>query len=242
MIIAICDDNEKELEQCKKQLELLASIHQVDVVFSLYHKGEELLFRLQGDHKSYPDIIYLDMRMNGMQGDEVARKLRSQGCISEIVFFTVSKDFYTTAFDVKALHYVVKGETTVEKFEDIFMRAVKSVQEKQTEYIMCTGAGEFRKIEIKKIHYFEVTKRIVTVYYGSDQFSFYSTIGKIELRLKEYGFVRIHKSYVVAKSHIGTISFKEIVLDTGERLPVGRYYYAELKREMEEYAETRKVV
>jgi len=47
---------------------------------------------------------------------------------------------------------------------------------------------------------------------------------------------------VVAKSHIGTISFKEIVLDTGERLPVGRYYYAELKREMEEYAETRNVV
>ena len=62
--------------------------------------------------------------MNGIQGDEVARKLRDQGCISEIVFFTVSKDYYTTAFDVRALHYVVKGETTVEKFEDIFMQAV----------------------------------------------------------------------------------------------------------------------
>jgi len=241
VIIAICDDNEQELEQCKKRLELLASIHQVDVEFSLYHKGEELLFHLQS-LKSYPDIIYLDMRMNGIQGDEVARKLRGQGCISEIVFFTVSKDFYSTAFDVKALHYVVKGETTVEKFEDIFMQAVKSVQEKQTEYIMCTGAGEFRKIEIKKIHYFEVIKRIVTVYFGSDQFSFYSTIGKIELRLKDYGFVRVHKSYVAAISHIRTISFKEIILDTGDVLPVGRNYYSELKREMEAFAEARRVV
>ncbi|WP_024295112.1 LytR/AlgR family response regulator transcription factor [Lacrimispora indolis] len=241
MIIAICDDNEQELKQCKKRLELLASIHQIDAEFSLYHKGEELLFHLQS-FKNYPDIIYLDMRMNGIQGDEVARKLRDQGCISEIVFFTVSKDYYTTAFDVRALHYVVKGETTVEKFEDIFMQAVKSVQEKQTEYIMCTGAGEFRKIEIKKIHYFEVVKRIVTVYYGSDQFSFYSTIGKIELRLKDYGFVRVHKSYVAAIAHIRTFSFKEIILDTGTVLPVGRSYYSELKREMEEYAESGAVV
>jgi len=241
VIIAICDDNEKELEKCKWQLEQLASIHQVDVVFSLYHKGEELLFNLQ-DPINDPDIIYLDMRMSGMQGGEVAGKLRGQGYTGEIVFFTVSKDFYTTAFDVRALHYVVKGETTVEKFEDIFIRAIKSVQEKQTEYIMFTGAGEFRKIEIKKIYYFEVVKRIVTVYYGNERFYFYSTIRKIELRLKDYGFVRVHKSYVAAISHIRNFSFKEITLDTGEVLPIGRYYYADLKREMEAYVQAGTVV
>ena len=236
MIIVICDDNERELEQCKRQLVQLASIHQVNAVFSLYHKGEELLLCLQ-DPKKYPDIIYLDMSMGGMQGDKVAGKLRAQGYMGEIIFSTVSKDFYTTAFDVRALHYVVKGETTAEKFEDIFMRAVKSVQEKQTEYIMCKGVGEYRKIEIKKIHYFGVTKRIVTVYYDNGQFYFNSTIGKIELRFKDYGFVRVHKSYVAAISHIRNISFKEITLDTGVVLPVGRYYYAGLKREIETYAE-----
>jgi len=235
VIIAICDDNKQELEQCKKQLVQLASIHQVYAVFCLYHKGEELLLCLQ-DPKNYPDIIYLDMSMSGIQGDEVAGKLRNQGYIGEIIFFTVSKDFYTTAFDVRALHYVVKGETTVEKFEEIFMRAVKSVQEKQTEYIICKGIGEFRKIEIKKIHYFGVTKRIVTVYYDNGQFHFNSTIGNIELRFKDYGFVRVHKSYVAAISHIRNISFKEITLDTGEVLPTGRYYYADLKRVIETYA------
>ena len=235
MIIAICDDNEQELKRCKRQLEQLSSIRQVDAVFSLYHKGEELLLCLK-DPKNYPDIIYLDMNMSGMQGDEVAGKLRDQGYIGEIIFSTVSKNFYTTAFDVRALHYVVKGETTVDKIEDIFMRAVKSVQEKQTEYILCKGADEFRKIEIKKIHYFGVKKRIVTVCYDNDQFHFYSSIGNIESRLTDYGFVRVHKSYVAAISHIRNISFKKITLDTGEVLPVGRYYYADLKREMETYA------
>ncbi|WP_166433430.1 LytTR family transcriptional regulator DNA-binding domain-containing protein [Lacrimispora sphenoides] len=82
----------------------------------------------------------------------------------------------------------------------------------------------------------------MTVYYDNDRFHFYSTIGKIELRLKDHGFVRVHKSYVAAISHIRNFSFKKITLDTGEVLPVGRYYYADLKREMETYAQAGTVV
>lgn len=242
MLIAICDDNKREREECKKRLEQLAAAHGIDVEFSLYLTGEELLFHME-DARNQPDIIYLDMKMDKMQGDEVASLLRKRGCISEIVFFTVSKDYYTQAFDVRALHYVVKGETTAEKFKDIFLRAAEAVKERQTEYIMCTGAGEFRNIEIRKIRYFEVTKRIVTVYYGKEEsFSFYSTIGKIELRLRAYGFIRIHRAYLAAVSRIQTITFKEVVLDTQEVLPVGRSYYAGLKQEMAEYAHTGEAV
>lgn len=236
MLIAICDDNQAEREQCKMRLAHLASVHSLDVEFSLYKKGEELLFHLQGV-KEQPDIIYLDMRLDGMRGDEVASRLRTQGCTSEIVFITISKDFYGPAFDVRALHYIVKGETTDAKFNEIFLRAVETVRDKHTAYIMCTGAGEFRNIEIRKIRCFQVVKRIVTVFYGAEgEFSFYSTIGKIEMRLNNYGFVRIHRSYLVAVKHIRTISFKEVTLDNGEILPVGRSYYNDLKQKMAEYA------
>jgi len=47
---------------------------------------------------------------------------------------------------------------------------------------------------------------------------------------------------VAAISHIRNISFKEITLDTGVVLPVGRYYYADLKREIDAYTEARTVV
>lgn len=237
MLIAICDDCQEEREQCKQQIMDLALKHKLEVEFSLYQKGEELLFHIEGA-RHQPDIIYLDMKMDGLRGDEVAELIRHRGCTSEIVFYTVSKDFYTSAFDVRALHYIVKGETTPEQFERVFQRAAETVIEKDTEYIMCAGAGEFRNIEVRKIRYFQVIKRIVTVFYRPDEeFSFYSTIGKIENRLSGYGFVRIHRSYLVAISHIKTISFKEVVLDNGEVLPVGRSYYSQLKRDMSEYAD-----
>lgn len=231
MIIAICDDDAWEREQCQARLKKIASAHQIPVEFAFYEKGEELLFHLQ-DARNQPDVIYLDMRLGGLAGDEAAKKLRQQGYNGDIIFFTISKDYYTSAFDVKALHYVVKRETSDEKFEEIFLKSVASVKEKNTEYIMLSGAGEFRNIEIRKIRYFQVVKRIITVFFDEEEFSFYSTIGKIELRLKDYGFIRIHRAYLVSMAHIRSISYTEVLLDNGESLPVGRAYYQNLKQEM----------
>lgn len=242
MLVAICDDMEREREHCQKQIAALADKHNVNVEFSLYHSGEELLFHMQ-DARNLPEAIYLDMKMAGMTGVEVAKKLRDCDYSGEIIFYTVSKEYYSPAFDVGALHYIVKGETTTVKFEDIFLRAVKSVREKTTEYIMCAGAGEYRNVEIKKIRFFKVAKRIITVFYDQEEeFSFYSSIGKIELRLKDYGFVRVNRQYLVAIGRIRTISFKDILLDSGEVIPVGRSYYADLKRELAEYADIGQVV
>lgn len=225
-----------ERQRCCRKIEQLAEVHDIEVELELYGKGEELLFHLD-DAKNYADIIYLDMSMTGMEGVSVAHRLRERGCTSELIFFTISREYYSAAFDVGALHYVVKGETPEYKFEEIFLRAVRAAEEKQREYIMCSGAGEYRNIEIRSIRYFQVVKRIVTVFYGKkEEFSFYSTFGKIENRLSDYGFVRIHRSYLVSTEWIRTISYQEIVLSSGERLPVGRTYYGSLKDAMDKYS------
>lgn len=236
MRIAICDDDKIEQEHCLQQLKQLAVKHQLEVEFELYKSGREILFHLE-DVKKYADIIYLDMSMEGMTGDEVAHRLRERGCTSELIFFTVSKEYYSSAFDVGAFHYVIKGATPGFKFEEIFLRAVHIVQEKQKAYIMCAGAGEYRNIDIQVIRYFQVVKRIMTVYYGQqEEFSFYSTIGKVENRLTDYDFVRVHRAYLVSLKWIRSVAYQEVVLRTGEVLPVGRSYYKDLKKAMDEYS------
>lgn len=235
MKIVICDDNEKEQQSCRKQLEELSKKHQVKAEFISYKSGEEFLFHLH-DAKNYPDIIYLDMKMDKISGAEVAERLRKQNCRSEVVYFTVSKEYYDSAFDVEALHYIVKGEITKEKFESIFLRAVERVSEKERKYILFSGAGEYRNIEIGEIRYFQVLKRIITVFYGDDEsFEFYSSIGKIENQLREHGFIRAHRSYLVSAGHIRAITYNEVTMDNGASVPVGRSCYATLKQSMLEY-------
>lgn len=58
-------------------------------------------------------------------------------------------------------------------------------------------------------------------------------LDEIEGRLKEYGFLRIHKSYLVNMKHVRRISNYEAELDSGERLPIPRLRFQAVK---EEYA------
>ena len=90
------------------------------------------------------------------------------------------------------------------------------------------------QVAIDRIRYFEVRNRIVTVYYQKDdgkagEFEFYSSLSKIEEYLYGKMFVRIHSSYLVGERFILSKSKKEIVLTSGEVLPVGRAYAGNLK-------------
>lgn len=236
MKIAICEDNEIERVRCKEQIQRIMDKHQMEVEFELYESGEEYLFCME-DPKRPPDIIFLDIHMPGITGVELAHVLRQKGIKGEIIFYTISTEYYASAFDVRAFHYVVKGRIEEPKFEEILLRAVAESEKKNKEYIMCSGAGEYRNIEIQQIRYFQVERRIITVFYGeNDSFSFYSTIGKVETRLQEYGFVRIHRSFLVAAFCISNINYQEVTLKSGERIPVGRSYYSDLKAYMDDYS------
>jgi len=143
------------------------------------------------------------------------------------VFFTISSDYAIAGYDVSALHYVVKEQTSAEKFEQIFLRAVERKQRRESEVLVLTCAGESRCVPVESIRYFEIQQRIVTVYYGEERFEFYSTMMRMEEQLYNKGFVRTHKSFLVSKRFIRSIDSSRVLLDTGEELPVGKRYYAE---------------
>lgn len=230
MNIAICGDS-MSLDY-RTMLRKLARIHKVGVRMVICNNGRELLFHLE-EMKRQLDIIYLDMDMPELQGEETARLLRKQGCLSELIFCASSAKHYSCAFDVNAFHYIVKGEMSEKKFEDIFLRAVQAVREKTKNYIVCTGSGELRHIAINSIRYLYIAKRVVTVHYGTaETFSFYATFRELEDKLKGQGFVRVHRSYIIGIPWVCSLSNREIALDTGERLPVSRKYYESLKNAM----------
>lgn len=226
MHIFICDDSAEHCSLCKKTLAHLSGRNDVHVSIKSFSSGEALLFAAEDAYATL-DLIYLDIRMPGLNGLETAKRLREIGYLGDIVFFTATPDFAIEGYDVSALHYVVKDRTTAEKFEEIFLRACARKQRRESEVLVLTCAGESRCVPVEDIRYFEIQQRIVTVYYNSERFEFYSTMMRLEEQLFEKGFVRTHKSFLVAKRFIRSIDSSRVLLDTGEELPVGKRYYAE---------------
>lgn len=226
MNIFICDDSAEQISLCKKSLQRLCAEHGVHASIQTFPSGEALLFEAEDSYASL-DLIYLDIRMPGLNGLETAKRLREIGYLGDIVFFTITPDYAIDGYDVSALHYVVKEQTSSEKFEEIFLRACERKQRRESEVLVLTCAGESRCVPVEDIRYFEIQQRIVTVYYGTERFEFYSTMMRLEEQLFNKGFVRTHKSFLVGKRFIHSIDSTRVVLDSGEELPVGKRYYAD---------------
>jgi DNA-binding NarL/FixJ family response regulator len=66
---------------------------------------------LRGWSNLRPDVIVLDIAMGELNGLEVARRLRTSGCGSAIVFLTVHEgsDFVDAAMNAGGSAYVVKS-------------------------------------------------------------------------------------------------------------------------------------
>lgn len=185
------------------------------------------------DAETAADILFLDVRMPEMDGIEAAKELRRRGYKKEIVFLTVSDQYTLSAFDVGAANYIVKDQTSDERFEKVVFSVLSLARKKSAAYMLFSAGGENRNVPVDEIMYFELSERLVVAHYGKETFRFFSTLGKLENRLRKYGFIRIHRSFLVSKAYISSFSYKETLLRNGTKLPVSRGKYNLLKEAVE---------
>lgn len=82
--VSLCDDNESEREYVKALVGGWAQSTGRDIALSEYPCAEAFLFSDQGSAQ----ILLLDIEMPGMNGVELAKKLRSENKLLQIVFIT----------------------------------------------------------------------------------------------------------------------------------------------------------
>ena len=104
-----------------------------DKVQSLYPKADILLYAsgealLVGE---LPDILLLDIQMQGKSGIATAEELRLIDRHLIIIFVTAIEDYVFQAFDVDAFHYLVKPFSD-EKFSKVLQKAMEQFADKKT--------------------------------------------------------------------------------------------------------------
>jgi DNA-binding LytR/AlgR family response regulator len=201
-----------------------AEKNHVDATIDVVESGEKLLFYKDTKYAKL-DLLYINYHLPKMTGMEVARELRRQGYIGDIVFWTSDPTHAREGYDVDALAYLLIGKETKVAREKVFMKAVARCQKRNGEMISFSRRGEQLNIPIEDILYFEVLDHTVTVHYYKNQihetFEFYSSLSKIEKELSSKGFLRTHKSYLVAQDHIYKKMPDYLEMSNGDQLPIG---------------------
>jgi DNA-binding LytR/AlgR family response regulator len=233
--IVLCDDKQEVINKYAQLIYQCCDKYHINIELSCFFSGESLIFHLL-DNPNMADIIYLDILMDKLDGMVTAKKLRDLECKAQIIFLTSCEDFVYEAFDVNAVHYLLKDETTKEKFEHVFLRAVELAAHKEEEVFCCEFDGKTSVIPLAQIAYFEIYKRVVSVYYGKNMITkFYASMDLLKKQLNRKGFVRVHRSFLVHLSYIVKFQNQSILLKTDAVIPIGTTFSQPLKQMFSEY-------
>lgn len=232
MRFVLCDHEPSITSKYQELIKQIALENGVEAEIICYNSIRQLLFEMEEIAPSI-DILLLDIAMPpGLGGLQAAKKLRSEYNYNGEIIFTGSVEQYAIdAFDVRAFHYIVKNVTTPEKQAEIISSVIKHCGKKKQKYLFLKGSTGYKNILISSISIFEAMGRMIKVYYGTNEtFEFSSTFVKLESRLLPYGFIRVHKSYLVAINKIISFSYEGIKMKSGQTVPVGRKYLPSLKK------------
>lgn len=233
--VALCDDNNNAIERYAQLIFRIAKKNKIEIELSSFNSGESLLFQYI-DAPEQVDIIYLDIVMDKTDGMATARKLRDCKCQAQIIFLTGCEEYVYEAFDVNAIHYLLKEETSIDKFEEVFLKAADLALKKENEQFTFEFDGETGVIPMEQISYFEIWQRIVTVHYGEGKAGkFYASMEQLEDRLSGKDFVRTHRSFLVHLPYIVKFQRQSLRLRNGEEIPIGITYMQSLKRTFSDY-------
>ncbi len=134
--IAVVDDNADDLKRMKDILSSLDKSSDIDT----FSDAESLLNELMPGRFH---ILFLDIQMEGMDGIELAKKVRETDPHVLIIFQTTSKEYAFDAFPVHPFDYVVKP-CKKERIGKVLSEAKKVFAQTVPEISIKVAYGELR--------------------------------------------------------------------------------------------------
>lgn len=218
--IGILDDEEKARENLIFSLQRLFHKEENDLDIVEFQTGEELISWLQ-KREGEIDICFLDIEMDGMNGMDTAKKIRSFNQQVNLIFVTGYEDYVFDGYSVGAVGYLMKPFSEKNLNETVNL-AISRMFQKETEvYTIQNKDGLFR-LPLSDILYFYSSGRKVTAVTALREYSFYGKMSEAEERAGK-DFMRIHQRYLVRADKVDSVEGEQVRI--GEiTLPVSRNY------------------
>lgn len=229
--MVVCDPNRNEMEYYLEILYNAAKRNNYSLSVLKFTNGADLLYYM-GENQEDIQAVILEIDLPDSDGVEIAKKMREAGYNGEIVFLTSSKEYFLSAFDVRAYHYLLKGDTVSDYIDGVYTKLLKKIQTRQNGCLIFNSHGEYRVIRTDDIEYFEVDKRLMTVYYLNGRFEFISTMTYVQDHLKDKEFIRVHRAFLVAFKAIRKVYHDRLEMMNGSVVPIGRTYQNLVQEEL----------
>lgn len=233
--IAVCDDDALDrsllISRIKdnKLCEIGVRIHE-------YSSGTELLSAM--DNISFA-LIFLDIQMDGMDGDETAIQIRKRDFNVVLVFNTGFIEPTPKRIEVQPYRYIMKNMALIIKDEYIDAALRKMVRNASRPTLYANVGKERYMIKAEDVIYIERYRKGLQIHITEAAYDFYQIpsnkdgsrpvirvadkMENIYDRLRSYGFGCPHDSYIINFNYLISHTGKTLTLaETKDIFPVSR--------------------
>ncbi len=234
MRIAICDDEQRELEEISRVFSEAARALSTELSITACTSGQALAESVEAGFR--PDLILLDVYMEGLGGIETARRLRRAQPGLPLAFLTASREFAVDAFELQALHYIIKP-VTVEKAKTLLERLFAQTG-RQKPCLELTDRRKEYRFPLESLQYVMSRDKGVEIHLeSSPQHSwvacpFREVIGQLG---NDPDFLQISRGCVVRLGAVRYIGHGDCHMKNGQCLPIGRREQREVQNRYQDY-------
>jgi DNA-binding LytR/AlgR family response regulator len=242
------DDERPALEDLARLLQRAPQVSDVVLAAS----GDEALRRLTAQRF---DALFLDVRMPGLDGLELARLLGQFAEPPAVVFVSAHEDGAVGAFqlDLHALDYLMKPVSRL-RIGQALDRVVAdreatpvgrlagaaragTLEDDEIIPVEHQRGGATRLLARSSVLYVKAEGDYVRLVADSGRFLVRGAMADVERRWLEHGFVRVHRSYLVNLRRAVEIRPElgggaTVVMTDGSEVPVARRQVADLRRRL----------
>lgn len=193
--------------------------------FHTFESAEGFLFDY-AEHKDY-HILLLDIEMKAINGIELAKQIRADNTLVQIIFITGFPEFIADGYEVSALHYLMKP-VSGKKLSEVLKHAVVNLG-KTKRKVLFSIDGETVGVTADKIMFVEAFVHSVLISTVDNSFEVKMSISEAE-RLFGDEFIRCHRSYIVGLKYISCIKKTDVILDNNELVLLSRSTYSKVNQ------------
>ncbi|WP_242917224.1 LytR/AlgR family response regulator transcription factor [Pontibacter liquoris] len=175
------------------------------------------------------ELLFLDIKMPDISGLEFVTSLQKKPLV---IFTTAYSEHAVTSFELDAIDYLLKP-FSLPRFIKACNKAHELLQLRGAsaparDYLFLKTGYEQVKVHFEEILYLEAAGNYVTFVLEDKKLLTRMTISEATDMLPADQFIRVHRSYIVAKNRISKIERHQIVVQ-GNEVPVGGSYIQQLQ-------------
>lgn len=230
MIKCVVIDDEPLAREC-----IVDYVKEVDFL-DLVGQGQNPmeLTKMLGEQKI--DLIFLDIQMPVMNGVDF---LKSQHNLPMVIFTTAYPSYALEGYQLDVLDYLLKPITfkrffqAATKAKEYFHLSTRSedtkslLEEDDADYFFIKCNTKYEKIRLDEILFVQALQNYVTIHTKEEKYITLINLKSVEQKLEGKGFIRIHKSFIIAKNKVEGLENHEILIDE-HRIPISRNYRKEV--------------